>query len=57
VVENQLRSLIKRLIVESDFKVGSEYDAQEVAAKERYEAAQADLVAWDDNQKKKGFNG
>lgn len=53
VVENQLRSLIKRLIVESDFKVGSEYDAQEVAAKERYEAAQADLVAWDDNQKKK----
>jgi hypothetical protein len=55
--------LVEKLIVEADdesqslptstFKAGEEFDALEKAAKERYEAAQAELKAWDENEKRR----
>jgi hypothetical protein len=60
-----LHSLLRDVIIEhlineestkfdaSTFKAGAAFDAMEIAAKEKYEAAQAALSAWDINDKMK----
>lgn len=57
ISESRLRNIIREILAEkkfqTPFRVGDEFDAQEAAAKESYEAAVANLAAWDDNEAKK----
>lgn len=57
ITNSRLRSIIREVLSEkkfqTPFRVGDEFDAQERAAKESYEAAVANLAAWDDNEAKK----
>ena len=53
---NVLGNIIKQFMNEeklNELGAGEELDAAENAAKERYEAAQADLVNWDTNEEKR----
>lgn len=59
ISENDLRFIVSKLLVEEtggdigQYQAGEFLDAREKAAKEAYESAQANLAAWDDNEKKR----
>lgn len=63
ITDAKLRKIIREILQEqkllaeegvpSPFRTGDDYNAQERAAKESYEAAIANLAAWDDNEAKK----
>ena len=53
IAEAIIRKCVRKLILSEAGEIGDEMDAQERAAKEVYEAAAAELKAWEDNEEKR----